>query len=122
MVRYLWQSQVLTVGEFVNDYLQENKIILFAAPTPVDLAMYCVVHRPDVLFQPISPGKKLEINGRDYTVTAVGEVANKNLQALGHITLSFDSAGDAELPGNIHLQGDAPDSISPGDKIGFYET
>lgn len=122
MARYLWQSQVLTVGKFVNDYLQENKIILFAAPTPADLALYCVVHRPDDLFQPISSGQKLKINGKDYTVTAVGEVANKNLQVLGHITLSFDGAVHAELPGNIHLQGDAPDTITPGDRISFYET
>ncbi len=41
----------------------------------------------------------MKINQAIYRVTAVGSVATANLKQLGHITLNFDGAATAELPG-----------------------
>ncbi|MFA0986373.1 PTS glucitol/sorbitol transporter subunit IIA, partial [Klebsiella pneumoniae] len=41
-------------------------------------------------------------------------------KALGHITLNFDGADIAELPGTVHLYGEPPQIIQPGDQISFY--
>jgi PTS system glucitol/sorbitol-specific IIA component len=40
-----------------------------------------------------------------YTVTAVGELANRNLKNIGHVCLKFDARTSPELPGDIHLEG-----------------
>ncbi|EPH0600559.1 PTS glucitol/sorbitol transporter subunit IIA, partial [Klebsiella pneumoniae] len=36
------------------------------------------------------------------------------------ITLNFDGADIAELPGTVHLYGEPPQIIQPGDQISFY--
>ena len=58
----LYQLEITRVGEFVAEYLKQNKLILFAEPVPQDIADYCAIHRaaafPDVLL----PGQRVEIN------------------------------------------------------------
>ncbi|QHM75871.1 PTS system glucitol/sorbitol-specific EIIA component [Mixta theicola] len=119
MAALIYQLEVRAIGEFVRDYLQENKLILFAEPAPADIAFYCALHRPGELNELIQPGQKMRINQRVYAITAVGEAANKNLAQLGHITLSFDGAQQAELPGAVHVSGAPPPLISVGDRIVF---
>ena len=38
-------------------------------------------------------------------LTAIGEVAEKNLASLGHVTLVFDGGSEPRMPGAIHLGG-----------------
>ena len=115
-----YQLQVVSVGEYVAQYLQENKFILFSDPVPQDIADYCVVHRASELTAPLLPGKMVAIDNKEYLITAVGHVAEINLKQLGHITLSFDGASVPELPGTVHLNGPCPASIKPGNQILFY--
>ncbi|MCV5198420.1 PTS glucitol/sorbitol transporter subunit IIA, partial [Escherichia coli] len=68
----------------------------------------------------LSPGQQMKLNDKNYRVTAVGRVATANLRQLGHITLNFDGADIAELPGTVHLYGEPPQIIQPGDQISFY--
>ena len=63
---------------------------------------------------------RMKLNDKNYRVTAVGSVATANLRQLGHITLNFDGADIAELPGTVHLYGEPPQIIQPGDQISFY--
>ncbi|GLR09545.1 PTS fructose transporter subunit IIA [Mixta theicola] len=111
---------ITAVGEYVKDYLGEQKLILFADSVPDDMAMYCAVHQGSELTAELSPGQIMKINEDIYRVTAVGRVATVNLKLLGHITLSFDGALAAELPGTVHLSGNPPHAIQPGDRISFY--
>ena len=62
----------------------------------------------------------MKLNDKNYRVTAVGRVATANLRQRGHITLNFDGADIAELPGTVHLYGEPPQIIQPGDQISFY--
>lgn len=41
----LYSLSITAVGEYVTNYLAENKLILFAEPAPADIAMYCALHR-----------------------------------------------------------------------------
>lgn len=116
----LYQMEMTFVGGFVEAYLQENKLILFAEPVPPDIAEYCAVHRPGILDGVLIPGLGVKINDVTYQITAVGDVATANLKQLGHITLNFDGAIDAELPGMVHLCGPTPERILPGDRIYIY--
>lgn len=114
--------RITAVGEYVKDYLREQKLILFSAAAPEDIASYCALHQGSDLTAPLSPGQLMKINQAIYPVTAVGNIATANLKQLGHITLSFDGASVAELPGTVHLRGDAPQFIVPGDSMTFYQT
>jgi PTS system glucitol/sorbitol-specific IIA component len=113
----LYRLEIIFVGEFVAEYLKQDKLILFAEPVPADIADYCAVHRPNEFHDVLLPGLAVKINTLCYRITAVGDVATANLKQLGHITLSFDGAIDAELPGTVHLCGPTPQQILPGDQI-----
>ncbi|QJT80274.1 PTS glucitol/sorbitol transporter subunit IIA [Kosakonia sp. MUSA4] len=116
----VYRLEVTQVGEFVAQYLQQDKLILFAEPVPTDIAEYCAVHRPGKFNGVLLPGQKVTINSLIYRITAVGSVATANLKQLGHITLHFDGAISAELPGMVHLCGATPATIRPGDQICIY--
>ncbi len=61
----------------------------------------------------------MKLNDKNYRVTAVGRVATANLRQLGHITLNFDGADIAELPGTVHLYGEPPQIIQLATKFRF---
>lgn len=116
----LYHLEITYVGDFVAEYLKQDKLILFAEPVPPDIADYCAVHRPGEFNDVLLPGLAVNINNLFYRITAVGDVATANLKQLGHITLSFDGAIDAELPGTVHLCGPTPEKILPGDQISIF--
>lgn len=116
----LYSVLITSVGEYVENYLQEQKLILFSDSVPDDIAMYCAIHQGSELTAELSPGQIMKINETIYRVTAVGSVATANLKQLGHITLNFDGAPTAELPGMVHLYGESPQYIKAGDRISFY--
>lgn len=121
MTMPLYSLLITAVGEYVEDYLQEQQLILFSDSVSDDIAMYCAVHQGSELTVELSPGQIMKINETIYRVTAVGSVATENLKQLGHVTLSFDGAVIAELPGTVHLYGESPQSIHTGDRISFYQ-
>ncbi|STU69103.1 PTS system protein [Klebsiella michiganensis] len=120
MIAPLYSLLITAVGEYVKNSLQEHQLILFSESVPDDIAMYCAVHQSSELTAELSPGQIMKINETIYRVTAVGSVATANLKRLGHITLKFDGAATAELPGMVHLNGDVPQNIQRGDQIFFY--
>ncbi|MTH46522.1 PTS glucitol/sorbitol transporter subunit IIA [Intestinirhabdus alba] len=117
MAESLYHLEIISVGRFVARALQQQRLILFADPVPAAIADYCAVHRPGKLSGALLPGLHIKINESVRQITAVGSVATANLQRLGHITLSFNGAAEAELPGTVHLSGPTPATILPGDRI-----
>ncbi|NIF22247.1 PTS fructose transporter subunit IIA [Pantoea sp. Acro-835] len=109
--------EIIAVGQYVAEFLREGKVILFSQPLPQELADYCVVinRLPDG--ETLYPGRSLQIGQQWREISAVGEVANANFTRLGHVTLSFDGANNAELPGTVHLTGPVPEFLQVGDKI-----
>lgn len=117
----LYSLLITAVGRYVSSSLEEQRLILFSDTISADIAMYCAVHQASELTAKILSGQIMKLNDAIYLVTAVGDVATENLKQLGHITLSFDGAVVAELPGTVHLSGTPPRNIQPGDRISFYE-
>ena len=107
----LYSLRITAVGEYVEYSLRELRLILFSDAVPDDIASYCAVHQASQLTAELSPGQRMKLNDKNYRVTAVGRVATANLRQLGHIT---------ELPGTVHLYGEPPQIIQPGDQISFY--
>ncbi|ACS85938.1 PTS glucitol/sorbitol transporter subunit IIA [Musicola paradisiaca] len=113
MRHVVWQATIRAVGQEAEAMRQDNRVILFSDCVPPDLGAYCLLHQDDEWFQPLAVDQQLELDGKNYVITAVGDVANHNLRELGHITLLFDGSATAELPGTVHVKGNIPDKL-PG--------
>ncbi|UQY45760.1 PTS glucitol/sorbitol transporter subunit IIA [Erwinia sp. PK3-005] len=117
-MKTVYESTFISVGLCANASLEENFIITFGEGAPQDVAEYCFIHRTEVNDGgAFAAGSVLAIGEKEYPVTAVGEVARENLHALGHITVRFDGASQAEFPGTVHVVGSAPTAIEPGQKF-----
>ncbi|MCG9624379.1 PTS glucitol/sorbitol transporter subunit IIA [Vibrio mediterranei] len=114
----LYQSTIKHVGELAEEALADNMMILFGEMAPADAAEYCFIHSHDSLKGNINVGGTLRLGSNEYPITAVGEVVNKNLSELGHITIRFDSLNEAEYPGCLHVSGSVP-HCNIGETISF---
>lgn len=117
-MKTVYESTFISVGPSANESLEDNFLITFGEGAPRDVAEYCFIHRADVNDGgAFSAGSMLTIGESEYLVTAVGNVARENLRDLGHITVRFDGAAEAEFPGTVHVAGRAPASVEPGQKF-----
>jgi PTS system glucitol/sorbitol-specific IIA component len=94
-------------------------IIIFDDSAPEELAEICLLHEHQPLLRPVRAGDRVSIDDQVYLVTAVGDVANKTLEELGHVTLLFDGAREPQKPGCIHL-GACPPSYAVGSRLRFW--
>ena len=94
-------------------------IIIFDDNAPEGLAEVCLLHEHVPLLRPVRVGDRVTIDEQEYRVTAVGDVANQTLSELGHVTLIFDGAQQAQKPGCIHL-GAAPPRYAVGSRLRFW--
>ncbi|MDC9821352.1 PTS glucitol/sorbitol transporter subunit IIA [Pectobacterium polonicum] len=121
MRRIIWQATISTVGENAALFLAEKRLILFSDNAPKDIRDYCITHHGGELIQPLSVRQKMALFGITYSLSAIGDVASQNLKELGHITLLFDGAEKAELPGTIHLIGPIPTTLLAQGNITIFE-
>ena len=104
----LYRTQVTKIGECAADALDDNMMILFDDNAPADAADYCYIHPHAALLGEIKVGGYLILGQSRFPITAVGGVVNQNLGELGHITIRFDGADEAEYPGTVHVSGTCP--------------
>lgn len=112
-----YEVTITGIGELVKEFLGQNIIVLFNENAPLELQDISVLHTEGELLGDIKAGDTLSIGERVYKITAVGEVANKNVRRMGHTCLKFDGKTSPELPGDIHLLGDCPPEANIGEKI-----
>lgn len=99
-----YQVEIKEIGESASLMLEEQSLILFNEQAPDELREYSVITSSGSLKAPIEAGDYLNIGELTFKVTAVGSVANENIDQLGHVTLRFDGSLNAQLPGHIHLE------------------
>jgi PTS system glucitol/sorbitol-specific IIA component len=115
-----YRTTVVSVGPEAADMLAGGVLILFAEPLPDALADVSVVHRPE-LRDPgfaLGVGDIVSIAGRELAITAVGDLATKNLDELGHVVLYVNQPDQKLLPGAVHAAGELPEP-RPGQVIEF---
>jgi PTS system glucitol/sorbitol-specific IIA component len=99
----LWTT-VVEVGDSARSFLSEKMIIFFNKQATGDLREYSVLLDDLEGDMTIEIGDMFLLNEKAYGVTAVGGIANKNFQQLGHIVVRFDGETSALLPGEIHVE------------------
>jgi len=78
--------------------------VFFGADAPDELLEFSIIHDGKTLKEDVQPGDWFQLDQNRYRVLAVGEVANKNLSALGHIIVKFNGQNVPEMPGDICVE------------------
>ena len=121
-MKKIFEAKVIQVGPEAQNMIQDaNMLILFGEEAPEDLAEYCFKIDNKDLLGSIQKGGKLVVDSEEYLITAVGNVVEKNLTGLGHITISFDASEEASLPGTLHVAAEKEVVIVQGTTIQIFE-
>jgi glucitol/sorbitol PTS system EIIA component len=108
----IYRTEVKWIGPEVAEFLETGLLILFEMGAPPELAEIAVLHDPTTRREDApEPGDVLDIEGQEFRITAVGYKAWQNIQELGHAVFKFDGSPEAELPGQIHLQGQGAEKL-----------
>ena len=115
-----YRTTILEVGPEVAEFLAQGMAITFAGNAPEELRPFCFLIEGSQLDGQLSVGQPVRIGAQTWTITALGDVAAKNLASLGHVTLVFDGATTARMPGAIHLSGShATPELAQGTSLVF---
>ena len=121
-MKKIFEAKVIQVGPEAQNMIQDaNMLILFGGEAPEDLAEYCFKIDNKDLLGSIQKGGKLVVDSEEYLITAVGNVVEKNLTGLGHITISFDASEEGSLPGTLHVAAEKEVVIAQGTTIQIFE-
>lgn len=102
-----YRTRITGVGPQAAELAAYQILILFAHGAPPELAEISLLHEPDRIAQDdplVQPGDRVRLGSEVFTVTAVGEVANRNLRQLGHAVFKFTGLAEPEMPGDLILE------------------
>lgn len=117
MILTIFETKVTGVGPEAELFKEEKLVILFGENAPNGLAEYCYNIELNKTLGPIEKDMKLCFDDHGYKITAVGNVVVQNLNELGHITIKFDGAMEAELPGTLYVENQPLPTIQTGTTI-----
>lgn len=100
----IYEITVTAVGPLVEEFTEAGVWVFFHDNAPEELAEFALLHRAEAPREPIAAGQLLEIDGRRFTITAVGDIANHNIRELGHLVLKANGASEPELPGEVCIE------------------
>ena len=113
----IYKTKINKIGALASAFSDEKMLILFGEGAPEELKDYCLSIDIQPVEEDVMKGDELLLGGESYKVTAVGEAVAQNLANLGHITLKFDGASTAELPGTLYLEQKELPKVLAGDWI-----
>ena len=100
----IYENKVKGIGDMVEAFKDEGMFILFGENAPDTLKDFCYTITVKNASDTIAAGQTLEIDGISYKILGVGEVMQKNLEALGHITVNVSGDVKAGLPGAMVVE------------------
>ncbi|MGO1384967.1 MAG: PTS glucitol/sorbitol transporter subunit IIA [Arachnia sp.] len=113
-------TRILSVGPEAASFLEEKLALTFAGNAPEELRDYCFLIEDAELDGHLAVGQIVQIGEQSWNITALGSVAEKNLVALGHVTLVFDGESEPRMDGAVHLGGvDAAPELAVGTRLVF---
>jgi len=113
-----YRAKVVGIGGSALSFLEHKMVVFFDHKCGPDLAEYSVLLDGGGVCD-FEPGDHLILGDERYQILAVGEVANKNLEALGHAVIKFDGKTSAELPGCFHVEAKEIVEITTGLSVVF---
>mgnify|MGYP002801102392 FL=1 len=121
MSKVIFQTEVIDLGEQVDAFFEEGMFVLFGENVPDTLKDFCYFIDTKDVDGTIKPGNRLVIDDNKFLITAVGDIAQPNLEALGHLTVVFSGAKEAGLPGSICVESKPMPKLQVGSKLSIVE-
>lgn len=113
----VYKTKVNNIGEEAELFQEEKMVILFGENAPAELAEYCYNIQVNPIEGHITVGQHVYFGDVPFEITAVGDVVEKNLQDLGHITIKFNGESNAELGGTLYVEDKEMPEVNIGTKI-----
>ncbi len=96
--------RVISIGPYVSEFLDHNILVLFGQSAPDELAEFAVIHDGGTFQGSLVIGDSICVGSECATVLAIGPVANKNLELLGHLVVKFSGETEPEMPGDVCVE------------------
>lgn len=113
----IYENKVVELGNRVEAFMDEGMFIIFGENAPDTLKDFCYTTKVTPVDGTLQAGQKLIIDDISYEITAVGSLAQKNLEMLGHLTIVFNEAVEAGLPGSICVEAKPVPTLMVGSEI-----
>ena len=112
----IYENTVKSKGSLVGEF-GDGMFILFGDNAPDMLKDYC--YGVDVVptNETIEVGQTLMVDEEEFEILGVGDVEEKNLVDLGHLTVHFSGDLDSLLPGAIVVENKSCPKIDINTKI-----
>lgn len=111
----IYENVIKNKGESVGEF-GDSMFITFGDTAPDTLKDYCYTIEAKPTSGKIEPGQFLVVDNERFKILVVGNIAEKNLVSLGHITVNF--TGELEsLPGAIVVEKKSCPKIEIGSVI-----
>ncbi|MGE8203748.1 PTS glucitol/sorbitol transporter subunit IIA [Heyndrickxia sp. NPDC080065] len=111
---------VQEIGVLVPTFKEDKIVILFGPQAPQELREISVIHEFEELTEEsIKEGGTIRFDEEEFTVTAVGSLANQNFKELGHISIYFQEPQGEVLPGSVFASPHQFPTIQEGTVISF---
>lgn len=96
------KAKITDIGEMVPAFEEEKLVILFGQMVTEALQPICIVHETETYEEnPFKVGGQITIGQNTYEIEKLGELANKNFEELGHVSIYFRDEETEVLPGAI---------------------
>lgn len=96
------KSVVKEIGVLVPTFKDDKILILFGPQAPKELREMAVIHEFENLEEEsLKQGGTIQFGDESFTITALGNLANKNFKELGHISIYFQEPMEEVLPGAV---------------------
>lgn len=99
MIKY--SAKITEIGPLVSEFIDAGILVFFGSTAPDELREFAILHDGTQLNEDVVPGDQICLDDFCFRVLAVGEIANKNLAALGHFIVKFNGETTPEMPGDI---------------------
>jgi PTS system glucitol/sorbitol-specific IIA component len=113
----IYENQVKALGKEIASFAGADFIILFGDGAPDELRDYSYTVDVNPINGTIRAGQTLKLGNESFKITCVGEEAPVTLKGLGHCTIRFNGATEAELPGTIYVEAKPVPPIAVGTVI-----
>ncbi|MCF1585870.1 PTS glucitol/sorbitol transporter subunit IIA [Tetragenococcus koreensis] len=100
----VFETEIISIGSEAELFKDEKMLILFGKNAPDTLKDYCYNIKVNPVNGSITTDATLMIGDAAFKITSVGDVVQKNLEDLGHITIKFDGSTIPELPGTLYVE------------------
>jgi PTS system glucitol/sorbitol-specific IIA component len=113
-------SIITGIGGMARELIENGIMVVYNDNAPLELRDIAVLHTKGKIEKDVKTRDTVIFGKNKYTVTAVGNAANRTLKTLGHCTFCFSGADKTELPGQIELSGGGVPKIAVKDIFEIY--